>query len=130
MKYFFPIISFLLFFCQISYSQTTICTFPTSKFESIKLEEFVKLDTLQLKTIALRINRYTAYLVYDKESKSTSDSTDIIAVTVNGNSLKDPEFLKALNKFTPPFKIIFEEMKVLDLENNQRTVMPLSFSIE
>jgi len=131
MRYFYPLILFVLFFCDTSYSQTTICTFPSIKSEDIKLGEFSSLKTLELNTKFLRVSKYTAYVAYAQENKNIPDSVKpkVIVVTVNGNSLKDPALLRALNKFTPPFYVVFDEIKVIDLKNNQRTLMSRSFRI-
>ena len=124
MKYFCLPVSFLLFFCATSHSQTTICTFPTLKSETIKLNEFNKLDSIELDTKSCRVFSYAAYFACGEESKNVTDSIcqNILGVRVNGNSLKDPAFLKLLSKFSPPFKILFDEVRVVDLKNTHRII--------
>lgn len=131
MKYFYFLISALLLFCKISHSQTTICSFPTLKSEDIRFDEFNKLNALESNIKSVLVSKYTAYITSGQENKNNSDSVkqNVIVVIVNGNSLKDPELLKALNKFSPPFYVVFDEIKVIDLENNQRTIRSRSFRV-
>ena len=110
----------LLFFCHTASSQDL----TVLKSGSIKLDEFNKLDSIELTKKSLRVVRYTAYFVCGDESKKPADSVcrSVFTVTVNGNSLKDPEFLRVLRKYSPPFIIIFDDIKVMTPENIQRTI--------
>jgi hypothetical protein len=125
MKYLFLIISFLILFCEASYSQKNDSTLTVLKNETIKLDEFNKLDSMEeLTGRPLRVDKYTAYILCEGSGRGADSACRGVAViTVNSNSLKDPEFLKLLRKFSPPFDIIFDDVRVLDLENKERGIV-------
>jgi hypothetical protein len=131
MKYLHLLILFLLLSCERGNSQTPEPSLTILKSGSIKLDEFNKIDSIELTTKSLRVNRYTAYFTCGVQNKNPADSTclSVSGVTIVGNSLKDPGFLKLLRKYTPPFNIIFDDIKVLDLKNQQRTIEAPSIRI-
>lgn len=116
MRSLFLLISFFVLYCNTSYSQTPFPEFTALKSGKMKLEEFKKIDSLELNTRSISVIRYTAYFVCGKPKPAVPDSIckNVFTITVEGNSLKAPGFIKILNQFSPPFILVFDNIKVLD----------------
>jgi hypothetical protein len=125
MKYSFLVLSFLLLYCGTASSQTLEPLITILKSGPIKFDEFNKLDSIELNTKSLQVNRFTAYILCGEGHKNAADSIcqNVFTVTVTGNSLKDSNFLNVLSKFSPPFNIIFDNIRVLDSTNNLRVIL-------
>ena len=119
------LIPILLLFCKASHAQTPLPEFTALKSGKMKLEEFKKLDSLELNTKLIRVVRYTIYIGCADANTVVPDSVckKVYSLTVEGNSLKGPDLLKILNKFSPPFNIIFDDIKVMVPDKTIRTIM-------
>jgi len=114
-----------------TYSQVSDSIQTNLKSGTMKLSEFKNIDVLQANVKSLTVDRYTVYFLCQETSKKIIDTIcrSVYGITVKGNSLKDPEFLRLLSKFTPPFLLMFNEIMAVDA-NKEIVLIPVAISIQ